>query len=95
MLIEKLLGGMSALVAATTLGTTGVDTFTTADFETITHENERVVMAAKLDRLASSNSGDASAFFGHYSNLLKVTAMNPAEITAAEKLEMSTRNINP
>ena len=90
MLIEKLLGGMSALVAATTLGTT----FTTADFETITHENERVVMAAKLDRLASSNSGDASAFFGHYSNLLKVTAMNPAEITAAEKLEMSTRNIN-
>ena len=94
MLIEKLLGGMSALVAATTLGTTGVDTFTTADFETITHENERVVMAAKLDRLASSNSGDASAFFGHYSNLLKVTAMTPAEITAAEKLEMSTRNIN-
>lgn len=91
MLFEKIIGGMSALIAASSIGAVSVDQFTTADFESITHDNENVVMAAQLDRLANSNSGRVGAFFSHYSNMLKTTAMTPAQVAEAEQLEINSR----
>lgn len=91
MLFEKLIGGMSALVAATSIGAVGVDQFSTGNFDQIAHDNENVVMAAQLDRLANSNTGRVGAFFGHYSNMLKTTAMTPEQIATAEQIEQSSR----